>query len=80
MSFRRPNLRYVVRHTNDKIGQILKILEAVEGSAIIYTRSREKTKELSKELETYGIKSTYYHAGLDFSVKQKHQQLRLRHL
>ncbi len=75
MSFRRPNLRYVVRHTNDKIGQILKILEAVEGSAIIYTRSREKTKELSKELETYGIKSTYYHAGLDFSVKQKHQQL-----
>ena len=75
MSFRRSNLRYVVRHTNDKIGQILKILEAVEGSAIIYTRSREKTKELSKELETYGIKSTYYHAGLDFSVKQKHQQL-----
>ena len=75
MSFRRPNLRYVVRHTNDKIGQILKILEAVEGSAIIYTRSREKTKELSKELETYGITSTYYHAGLDFSVKQKHQQL-----
>ena len=75
MSFRRPNLRYVVRHTNDKIGQILKILEAVEGSAIIYTRSREKTKELSKELETFGIKATYYHAGLDFSVKQKHQQL-----
>ena len=75
MSFRRPNLRYVVRHTNDKIGQMLKILESVEGSAIIYTRSREKTKELSKELETYGIKSTYYHAGLDFSVKQKHQQL-----
>ena len=75
MSFRRPNLRYVVRHTNDKIGQILKILEAVDGSAIIYTRSREKTKELSKELETYGIKSTFYHAGLDFSVKQKHQQL-----
>ena len=75
MSFRRPNLRYVVRHTNDKIGQILKILEAVEGSAIIYTRSREKTKELSKELEAFGIKSTYYHAGLDFSVKQKHQQL-----
>ena len=75
MSFRRPNLRYVVRHTNDKIGQILKILESVEGSAIIYTRSREKTKELSKELEVFGIKSTYYHAGLDFSVKQKHQQL-----
>ena len=75
MSFRRPNLRYVVRHTNDKIGQILKILESVEGSAIIYTRSREKTKELSKELEALGIKSTYYHAGLDFSVKQKHQQL-----
>ena len=75
MSFRRPNLRYVVRHTNDKIGQILKIFESVEGSAIIYTRSREKTKELSKELEAFGIKSTYYHAGLDFSVKQKHQQL-----
>jgi len=75
MSFRRPNLRYVVRHTNDKIGQILKILESVEGSAIIYTRSREKTKKLSKELEVFGIKSTYYHAGLDFSVKQKHQQL-----
>ncbi len=75
MSFRRPNLRYVVRHTNDKIGQILRILEGVDGSAIIYTRSREKTKELAKELQAMGIKTTYYHAGLDFSVKQKHQQL-----
>ncbi len=75
MSFRRPNLRYVVRHTNDKIGQMLRILEGVEGSAIIYTRSREKTKELAKELQAMGIRTTYYHAGLDFSVKQKHQQL-----
>ena len=75
MSFRRPNLQYVVRHTNDKIGQIVHILQSVDGSAIVYTRSREKTKELSQELQAMGIKATYYHAGLDFSVKNKHQQL-----
>jgi ATP-dependent DNA helicase RecQ len=75
MSFRRPNLRYVVRHTNDKIGQILNILQSVDGSAIVYTRSREKTKELAQKLQSMGIKATFYHAGLDFSVKNKHQQL-----
>ena len=40
MSFERKNLAYVVRRTPDKRGETLHILERVEGSAIVYVRSR----------------------------------------
>ena len=74
MSFRRKNLRYVVRKVEDKFGQMCHILSSVEGSAIVYTRNRKMTKELSELLIQEGFTATYYHAGLDFAVKQKRQQ------
>ena len=79
MSFERKNLAYVVRHTDDKYHQLIDILEAVPGSAIVYTRSRMRTKEFSDYLNTHlhvesGKKAaTYFHAGLDFSVRDERQ-------
>ena len=72
-SFKRDNLSYVVRKTEDKIHELMHILESVNGSAIIYTRSRKRTKELSELLNEQGIKSTFYHAGLDFAIKDTRQ-------
>ncbi len=74
MSFERKNLAYVVRTTNDKSKEMIHILRNLEGSAIIYTRSRKRTKEMAQELIENGITATYYHAGLDPSTKDERQK------
>ncbi len=73
-SFRRDNLSYVVRHTEDKLGQMLHILQSVPGSAIVYVRNRQKTKEVAEWLAENGLIATYYHAGLSHSEKTKRQE------
>ena len=80
MSFERKNLAYIVRHTSDKQGQLLHILNAVPGSAIVYVRSRRRSKEiadfLNSQLYDASAKqkpATYYHAGLDHSVRDDRQ-------
>lgn len=75
MSFLRKNIAYVVRDTDDKLFELLHILQCVQGSAIVYTRSRQKTKDASDLLQANNISATYYHAGLDTAVKNKRQQL-----
>ncbi len=74
MSFERKNLTYVVRPTIDKDAEMIHILESVKGSAIVYVRSRKRTKEISDLLEANGIPSTFYHAGLTHSTKDIRQQ------
>ena len=74
MSFERTNLTYVVRHTTDKRKELIHILNSVKGTAIVYARSRRRTKELSEMLNEAGIPATFYHAGLDTTVKDERQQ------
>ncbi len=73
MSFRRENLAYVVRKTEDKLKELIHILKAVPGSSIVYTRNRDKTKQIAEELTNSGITATFYHAGLDHDVKDDRQ-------
>lgn len=73
MSFKRDNLTYMVLHTTDKQADLLRLLNTIEGSAIIYARSRRRTKEIADLLETNGITATYYHAGLESMVRDAHQ-------
>ena len=74
MSFERENLIYVVRQASDKREQLLHILNSLPGTAIVYARSRQRTKEVSELLNKAGISSTFYHAGLDTSIKDERQQ------
>lgn len=74
MSFERKNLAYVVRKATDKPSELRHILNSVNGSAIVYARSRKRTKETAEWLVSQGISATYYHAGLDVDVKDHHQQ------
>ena len=74
MSFERKNLAYVVRHTEDKDAEMLHILKCMEGSAIVYTRNRKKTKEISDLLNRNGIAATFYHAGLSDAAKDERQK------
>ena len=63
--FERPNLAYVVRKTEDKLGQLLSVCRAVDGSGIVYLRHRSKCEEVSAMLRSEGIDASFYHAGLD---------------
>jgi len=74
MSFARPNLIYVVRETNNKEAELVHILNSVSGTAIVYVRSRDKTKEISQLLNKQGLSATYYHAGLKTIDKDERQQ------
>ena len=72
-SFVRHNLSYVLRHADDKNMQLLDILKKVNGSAIVYVRSRRKTKEISDFLRRNRISADFYHAGLDNDERSKRQ-------
>ena len=69
MSFERKNLVYVVRHTENKQQELLHILSRIQGSAIVYTLNRQKTKEVCEYLIANGITAEYYHAGLSPEAK-----------
>ncbi len=74
MSFERKNLAYVVRHVGDKEEQMRHILQNVPGSAIIYTRSRRRTKEIASMLAKADMSATFFHAGLDANIKDERQK------
>lgn len=62
--FERPNLSYIVRRTEDKLGQLLNICNSVQGTGIVYVRSRKKTEDLAAFLSSNGVSASFYHAGL----------------
>jgi ATP-dependent DNA helicase RecQ len=75
MSFERKNLAYVVRRTEEeKVDEVRHILSRIPGSAIVYTRSRNKTAELAASLNAAGIPSIHYHAGLSDFTKDERQK------
>lgn len=73
-SFERANLAYVVRHAENKEEQLLKILESVKGSAVVYVRNRKKTREYAELLLQNGIKAEFFHAGLPQKMKDERQE------
>jgi ATP-dependent DNA helicase RecQ len=74
-SFTRDNLSLVVRKTEDKERECLKILQKLNGSAIIYVRNRKKTKDLAAFLITNRISADFYHAGLSMEERSTKQDL-----
>ena len=74
MSFERKNLTYVVRNTENKAQELLRILNRIEGSAIIYTQNRKKTQEVAEFLKANGFTAEYYHAGLSASAKDESEE------
>ena len=73
-SFARPNLSYSVRHTDDKQGQLLRLLHNVPGSGIVYMRTREGTEQLAEQLRDAGIAAAAYHGGLGHADRTQRQE------
>ena len=74
MSYERKNLAYIVRMATDKDEQLLHILQSVEGCAIVYVRSRKRTKEIADLLIQNGITALNYNAGLDAEGRDERQE------
>lgn len=74
MSYERKNLAYIVRNATDKQEQLLHILSSIEGCAIVYVRSRRRTREIADMLTKSGISALAYHAGLEPNVRDERQQ------
>lgn len=74
MSFERANLTYLVRHVADKEQELIHILSHTTGAAIVYVRSRRRSKELATALVKAGLEATFYHAGLESDDKDQRQQ------
>lgn len=72
-SFNRSNLAYVVRTVENKDENLLKILNSVPGTSVVYVRNRKRTKEISDFLNVNGISAENFHAGLKNETKDAKQ-------
>lgn len=72
-SFARPNLAYIVKRTDNKEGKLPNLLQRIQGTAIIYVNTRKKAKVIAQLLLQKGIRATFYHAGLDNTVREERQ-------
>ena len=68
-SFARDNLSYVVRNADNKLAELVHILQTVQGTSIVYVRSRKQTKEISLLLRKAGFAADFFHAGLSHEEK-----------
>ncbi len=72
-SFQRSNLAYVVRTVENKDENLLKILNSVPGTSVVYVRNRKRTKEIADFLNVNGISAENFHAGLKNETKDAKQ-------
>jgi ATP-dependent DNA helicase RecQ len=72
-SFARANLSYSAFAEESKERKLLQVLKNVPGSAIIYVRTRKRTKDLADWLSRQGISAQSYHAGLPFKDRSDRQ-------
>ena len=73
-SFARPNLSYSVFREDSKINKLVDILNNVNGSSIVYCRSRRRTKDIAEQLATFHIDADFYHAGLAADERSRKQE------
>ncbi len=73
-SFERKNLSYSVFKVDSKINKVIEILNKVPGSAIVYCKSRKRTKEIAELLQLQNIVADFYHAGLPQEERSKRQE------
>jgi len=77
-SFDRPLLYLVVHNVPDDVNKevfLLKLVRELNGPTIIYTMTQDLSENISRFLNQHGIKSTYYHGGLEPEEKEKIQDI-----
>jgi ATP-dependent DNA helicase RecQ len=78
LSFERKNLTYVVLKEEDKLNRLLKVVNNLKGSGIVYVRSRRRSVEIRNFLNNNHVMADFYHAGLDQKTRDIKQNLWMR--
>ncbi len=73
-SFRRDNLRYFVYWEENVLERIVGMVMKLQGSGIIYARTRKRTETIAKHLRLHNISAQAYHGGMPFSQRNDIQQ------
>lgn len=74
-SFARENIAYMVFAIEDKLYRMQQILKKNPQPSIIYVRNRKSCLDVAAQLQSLGLKTTYYHGGLHAKEKDKNMQL-----
>lgn len=72
-SFRRDNLSFSVHLTDAKFVVMAQLLKNLQGTVIVYVRSRRKTEEYAQYLTSRGIPALAYHAGMNAEERMNRQ-------
>ena len=72
-SFVRDNLAYIVRNTENKMDELIHILNKIDGTSIVYVRNRKHTQDIAKALQQAGFSAHFFHAGLNRDEKTMRQ-------
>jgi ATP-dependent DNA helicase RecQ len=75
-SFDRPNLYIDVISLEENIKKelfLVQLLKKLKGSSIVFVSYRKTSEKVSEILNSHGLKSVYYHAGLDRENREKIQ-------
>lgn len=70
-SFDRPELTYMVKLTENKMGYLITVASNLKESGIIYANTRRETERIAKTLLSRNISAAVYHAGMD--NKKRHR-------
>ena len=72
-SFFRKNLSYVVVNCRSKKDTLIKLVNKIKSSIIIYVGSRKESKEISEFLKNKSYSVSPFHAGIDIQTRNKIQ-------
>jgi ATP-dependent DNA helicase RecQ len=81
-SFDRPNIRYRIAEKDNARAQLLDFIRAEHSrpdgttdAGVVYCLSRRKVEETAGWLKEKGMRALPYHAGMEFEIRQKHQEM-----
>ena len=73
-SFSRVNLSYVIDNVEDKKSRLIKLLNKIKSSVIIYVGSRKAAKEITHFLVENKFSANFYHGGLSAKIRDERQE------
>ncbi|APG85226.1 ATP-dependent DNA helicase RecQ [Sinorhizobium americanum CCGM7] len=78
-SFDRPNIAYEIVERDQPRQQLLRFLSRFkDSSGIVYCLSRAKVEDTAEWLNGQGIRALPYHAGMDRTLRDRHQDAFLK--
>jgi ATP-dependent DNA helicase RecQ len=74
-TFLRSNFNYMVLEEHNKAAKIASLYQKLEGSGLVYARSRANTEKIARDLQRMGLNALAYHAGLSMYDRNARQNL-----